>query len=332
MTKPKKNAASLLQKLHSPDWKIRRNAAQALGTMREMQAVEPLIQLLAQDKSWTVRCRAAVALGRLKDERAIEPLIAALKASNWQLFRHSFSAVVKFGERAIPALNKYSSDESESPFFRNSLLNALGAIGAESSMFSLLQRLYDRELSVRIQAICALAQLKNETVVDRLIHVLENPEPLPEPSYPSETAPEMRGVFDPKPHIQQTVAEALAVLNDRRAAEPLVRLFVGQEPFGPQSQVLMAATNAVRQLGGVHTREFDELSTLLADDDVLIRTAAALSLAWLRDERGVDLLYGATRDGEPMARRAAEWSVQALQTMLGYNVPMSSQVVNHILR
>jgi HEAT repeat protein len=42
-------------------------------------------------------------------------------------------------------------------------------------MFSLLQRLYDRELSVRIQAICALAQLKNETVVDRLIHVLENP-------------------------------------------------------------------------------------------------------------------------------------------------------------
>jgi HEAT repeat protein len=34
--------------------------------MREMQAVEPLIQLLAQDKSWTVRCRAAVALGRLK--------------------------------------------------------------------------------------------------------------------------------------------------------------------------------------------------------------------------------------------------------------------------
>jgi HEAT repeat protein len=145
-------------------------------------------------------------------------------------------------------------------------------------------------------------------------------------------APEVRAVFDPSRHIQQAVAEALAVLNDRRAAEPLVKLFAGQEPFGPQSEMLMAATNAVRQLGGVRTREFDELSTLLADDDVVTRTAAALSLAWLRDERGVDLLYGATRDSEPMARRAAEWALQALQTILGYDVPMSPQVVAHILR
>jgi HEAT repeat protein len=332
MTKQKVDAASLLQDLHSLDWKTRRNAAQALGTARDTNAVPPLIQVLQQDKSWTVRCRAAVALGRLKDERAIEPLIEAMKASNWQLFRHSFNAVVKFGDSAIPCLNKHSSDEDESPFFRNALVNALGAIGAESSMFSLLQRLSDRDLSVRIQAICALAQLKNETVVDRLIQVLENPEPLPEPSYPSEMAPELRGTFDPKPHILKTVAEALAVLNDRRAAEPLVELFAGHEPFGPQSEMLMAATNAVRQLGDVHTREFAELSTLLADNDVVIRTAAALSLAWLPDERGVNLLYSATRDSEPMARRAAEWSLQALQTILGYDVPMSPQVVAHILR
>jgi HEAT repeat protein len=211
-------------------------------------------------------------------------------------------------------------------------VNALGAIGAESSMFSLLQRLHDRDLSVRIQAICALAQLKNETVVDRLIQVLDNPEPLPEPIHPSEMVPDGRGTFDPKPHILKTVVEALTVLNDRRAAEPLVKIFWKQEPFGPQSEVLMAATNALRQLGEVRTRDFEELSTLLADDDVVTRTAAALSLAWLRDERGVDLLYGATRDSEPMTRRAAEWSLQALQTILGYDVPMSPQVVAHILR
>ena len=332
MTKQKVEVDSLLQELCSPDWKIRRNAAQTLGTARDTDAVEPLIRVLAQDKSWTVRCRAAVALGRLKDERAIEPLIAAMKSGNWQLFRHSFNAVVKFGESAIPSLNRHSSNENESPFFRNSLVNALGVIGAESSMFSLLQRLHDRNLSVRIQAICALAQLKNGTVVDRLVQVLENPEPLPEPDHSSEMVPESRATFDPKPHILKTVAEALSVLNDRRAAEPLVRLFSGQEPFGPHSEVLMAATNALRQLGGVRTREFSELSTLLASDDVVTRTAASLSLAWLRDERGVDLLYGATHDGEPMARHAAEWSLQALQIILGYDVPMSPQVVAHILR
>jgi hypothetical protein len=41
MTKQKQDAETLLQELYSPDWKMRRNAAQALGTARDMQAVEP---------------------------------------------------------------------------------------------------------------------------------------------------------------------------------------------------------------------------------------------------------------------------------------------------
>jgi HEAT repeat protein len=86
-----------------------------------------------------VRCRAAVALGRLKDDRAIEPLHWALKASNWQLFRHSFHAIVKFGESAIPALNKYSAMKARA---RSSaiLCSMLWALSVrKSSMFSLLQ-------------------------------------------------------------------------------------------------------------------------------------------------------------------------------------------------
>ena len=56
----------------------RRNAAVALGKIKDSSAVKPLIAAL-NDENPIVRRNAANALGQIHDNRAVEPLTAALK-------------------------------------------------------------------------------------------------------------------------------------------------------------------------------------------------------------------------------------------------------------
>ena len=69
----------LVVALADPHPQVRRNAAEALGRIRDPQAVEPLVTVMEQsDEDWGVRARAAAALGELGDPRATEALAAAL--------------------------------------------------------------------------------------------------------------------------------------------------------------------------------------------------------------------------------------------------------------
>jgi HEAT repeat protein len=55
------------------------NLAEALGVIKDLRAVEPLIAAL-RDEDPDVRSSSADALGEIGDSRAVEPLVAALKA------------------------------------------------------------------------------------------------------------------------------------------------------------------------------------------------------------------------------------------------------------
>jgi HEAT repeat protein len=331
MKKPPVDIQPLLQDLQSPDWKLRSNAAQALGTSRNRDAVEPLIKVLSGDKSWTARSRAAVALGRLKDERAVEPLIGAMGAGNWQLFNHAFNAVQKFGEKAVPALNRCVNDRNISAHLRGVLVNALGQIGSPSSLFSLMQQLNDGDIGVRLQAIYALGQLNEEAAREKLLEILRDPNVLPPLDF-SATPPEMRQFLDPQPFIRKAAIEALAPSQDPRLIEPLVRLFVGDDPYGQQQDMFSAATTVLRQMGNVRSRDYHDLITALQSPNAVTRIAASLSLLWLCDRRGIEPLREATQDADPLVRHAAQWSLNALQTVLSYNVPMFPMLINHMLR
>lgn len=69
----------LISALNNSKISVRTNAAETLGLMEDIRAVEPLIQALLEDEYAVVRGRAAIALGSLGDERAAEALIQALK-------------------------------------------------------------------------------------------------------------------------------------------------------------------------------------------------------------------------------------------------------------
>ena len=103
----------LIQELNDKDPIVRRNAADALGPIKDAPAVEPLIAAL-KDEDSSVRSGAAGALGSIKDARAVEPLMAALKDENLEIIAGAYSFFIQKGASGseallIKALDKYGT-------------------------------------------------------------------------------------------------------------------------------------------------------------------------------------------------------------------------------
>jgi HEAT repeat protein len=76
---------------------VRRNAAVALGKIKDASAVNPLITAL-KDENPIVRRNAAVALGEIKDTSAAEPLTAALKDESPIVRKKAATALKEMGK------------------------------------------------------------------------------------------------------------------------------------------------------------------------------------------------------------------------------------------
>jgi HEAT repeat protein len=76
---------------------VRRNAAEALGEIKDPSAVKPLINAL-KDNDLIVRRNAAKALGKIKDSSAEEPLTSALKDESPAVRRNAAIALREMGK------------------------------------------------------------------------------------------------------------------------------------------------------------------------------------------------------------------------------------------
>src|SRR4030043_341142 len=93
----------LIVALKDEDLIVRRNAATALGQIKDAGTVAPLIAAL-KDESPIVRRDAAIALGHIKDAGAVEPLIEALKDKDAIVRMNAVTALGEIGKSAIEAL------------------------------------------------------------------------------------------------------------------------------------------------------------------------------------------------------------------------------------
>jgi len=84
-----------------------RLALERVGT----PAVGPVIQALMHSDHPVVRMRAAEALGHMGDVRAVEPLIRALADKNTAVQWRALEALVDMGEPAMASLKRASKDE-----------------------------------------------------------------------------------------------------------------------------------------------------------------------------------------------------------------------------
>src|SRR5579862_7868657 len=121
------NLDELVRALAAPNWRVRRNAVEALGKIEDARAVEPLIGAL-RDTDEDVQQEAEAALGKI-GAPAVEPLIGALSDRD----RH-------VRERAAGALGEIGDARAVEPLIRalgEGYLETLGGFGGPYALVSI---------------------------------------------------------------------------------------------------------------------------------------------------------------------------------------------------
>ena len=305
--KDKRDVAGLIKALmYKKNLDVRRDAACALGQIRDSRAVEPLIVAL-KDQEELVRCEAAMSLGEIGDTRAVNALAIALhdpdKFVQWK------AALALSGirdSRAVDALVCALNDQdADLRFHVTQVLGYLGWTSDSRALDVLVAALKDANADVRFEAAKALVETGGEHKIDGLLVLLTHP--------------------DFKKRHQAVDGLAVILLRDqdrtvrRRAAEALDRF--GSSAFAVDA--LIAALKdtdmdvrkyAMEALGKIpgyaidnrkHAAVVDALIVALKDTDMDVRKYAMEALGKTVNTRAVDALIAVLRDPEAEGRNVA---------------------------
>lgn len=162
------------------NYKLRLSCADALGQMGNNYAVGSLINVVADndEKSVYLRETAAKALGKLRDIRAIEPLVQILESKEGFVNKFSF-----FKERIVEALGNIGTQDrrsikalksalmDESPYVRLSALEALAKIEDDEEIIPIIKNcLNDNNEEVARSAVIALYNILGQEILIEILH------------------------------------------------------------------------------------------------------------------------------------------------------------------
>ncbi len=151
--KARRDVKGLIKALTSPKTgNIRYKAAQYLGFIGDLRAVEPLISAL-KDREPLVGVFSAEALGDIGDPRAVEPLIVALKNGSFELRERAAEALGKIGDpRAVEPLTVALKDSYRGGYrdVGAKAATALGKIGDPRAMEPLIAAVKDSQLHLDV--------------------------------------------------------------------------------------------------------------------------------------------------------------------------------------
>lgn len=192
----------LIDALYDKDEEVRWKAAWALGNIGDRRAVEPLIYSLS-DERWYVRRYAAASLGKLKDKMSVMDLITALNDNEWQVRRYAAEALGKIGdERAIkPLVNLLGDSDGD---VRWKAIYSLGKM-KKAAVEPLIEVFGGEDWRIRARVAEALGEIGDKRAVDVLINAL------------------VGKTKDNNRFVRGRVAEALGKIGDERAIEPLIQ-------------------------------------------------------------------------------------------------------------
>ncbi|MEM4360061.1 MAG: HEAT repeat domain-containing protein, partial [Candidatus Bilamarchaeaceae archaeon] len=96
----------LIDALKDWNWKVRREAAEALGKIGvNEEQLKEITRMLKKGKTWEERNGAAIALGKIGDARAVPALIDALKDEDWNVRKRAAEALEKIAKKQQMLLN-----------------------------------------------------------------------------------------------------------------------------------------------------------------------------------------------------------------------------------
>jgi len=127
-----------IQRLHDADPSVSYQAAQALGLIGDVRAVEPLIAVL-RGKNFSLKCAAVESLGKLKDPRAFEPLSVLLWKGEGELQTKAQYALTEMGPMVVEPLCRILLEQNNPlRFFVADLLTKIPDVRAIGPLVSVL--------------------------------------------------------------------------------------------------------------------------------------------------------------------------------------------------
>ena len=160
-----KSVKYLLEVIADSDWWVRTRAADALGKIGGPRVVDAVLALI-KDENQDIRRAAIEILNQTKDERAVAQLIEATRDPDWWVSERAVDALVEIGStKALPRFIDMLQGEAKS---LPTVIRAIGKIGDQRSLESLLPLLSRPENEIKVEAISALAKLTDERRADTI--------------------------------------------------------------------------------------------------------------------------------------------------------------------
>ncbi len=239
-------------------WQVRANAARALGGLKDVRAIDPLMSFLADTNEHpVVRGNAALALALMGAVPAVDPLIPLLKDKDHRVRGAAASALGDLRDpRALQPLIAALGDENA--FVRRAVVGGLGGIGGPSVLDPLVRALRDPDRQVREVTASALGRLKEPRAVEPLMASLDDDyanvrinaaRSLGELKDSRAVEPLIRMLKDDNESVRGAAAEALGQMNDPRALQPLSAMAYREESEIPLVRALQSLA-ALGHAGG----------------------------------------------------------------------------------
>jgi HEAT repeat protein len=167
--------ATAIRNLKSLKREVRLTAAKALGGMKDVRGVEPLIGALTGDSDDDVRREAGMALGKIKDARAIGPLIGMLGYQSTDVRFGVRMGLSGIGGPAVEALISALGDARLTAEAREEAVRTLGAIKDRRAVDPLMVLLKSSRLLTAHAATLALGEIGDPRAVEPLLAILNLP-------------------------------------------------------------------------------------------------------------------------------------------------------------
>jgi HEAT repeat protein/tRNA A-37 threonylcarbamoyl transferase component Bud32 len=160
-----KSVKYLLEVIADSDWWVRTRAADALGKIGGPRVVDAVLTLI-KDENQDIRRAAIEILNQTKDERAVAQLIEATRDKDWWVSERAVDALAEIGSsKALPRFIDMLQGEPKS---LPTVIRAIGKLGDQRSLESLLPMLSRPENEIKVEAIAALAKLADERRADTI--------------------------------------------------------------------------------------------------------------------------------------------------------------------
>lgn len=237
-------------------------AALALGRLRDRRAVEPLCELLRDERApQERRVEAARLLARLAAPRSAPALVEVMTEASDPLVRAEAAVALgrQYDPRAQGALRRLV--HSEDPDLRSRAAVSLGRLRDPEAVPALIDALHvSRDAYEREEAVRWLGRLRDPRALDPLLELLADFRvrhltvvALGHLGDPRAFAPLAQALqWETHQHIRDGIARALGQLGDPRAT-PLLVSVAYREPelrYPPESLVRLGALEA-RVIGGI---------------------------------------------------------------------------------